>query len=534
MESLIKSGTVFVIGIFILSFLVYSGVGNIGALGQSPSFSALPEILDSGIANHTDGQYNNITLNPGGSIYIYGATDGGGQPFSSPSNYTPIFYASNQHIGTNSVEGYSASNSAVSPYGEPISQKAIGGVSIGYPGAVNTSVGYSTKYFQALGEVENSSVSSMNYEFNVTGSEKLAVLFIEGSNYVNPSVNANFQVDKLNILNGPLLFIYLGYSLLNPGSYKIKVSMAEATDNSLACDSILGIYLFPALTFVQQAKQAGYPVTFNENGLPSGSKWGVMIGSSYYFSTNNSLIVNEPNGSYSYRVIPPSGYSPSPSSGSFVISGSPLGIMISFVKSTKGPYKITFSETGLPAGTEWVVQSPNTFIYNSTNSTIVFYEPNGTYFYQVFTYTDYYANLPQGNFTVQGGPVNISVSFSTSVSGTYNVSFYAMGLPSGNSWSVTFNGITKTSTTDYINFTVPNGVYSWSFTLPPPYHATITPEKIAVNNSGADIIIPVLSKTSVSSSGYSLSKMLPIAIIVIVIAIIVISLILIRRRKPSL
>ncbi len=208
--------------------------------------------------------------------------------------------------------------------------------------------------------------------------------------------------------------------------------------------------------------------------------------------------------------------------------------MISFVKSTKGPYKITFSETGLPAGTEWVVQSPNTFIYNSTNSTIVFYEPNGTYFYQVFKYTDYYANLPQGNFTVQGGPVNISVSFSTSVSGTYNVSFYAMGLPSGNSWSVTFNGITKTSTTDYINFTVPNGVYSWSFTLPPPYHATITPEKIAVNNSGADIIIPVLSKTSVSSSGYSLSKMLPIAIIVIVIAIIVISLILIRRRKPSL
>jgi len=418
---------------------------------------ALPEILDSGIANHTDGQYNNITLNPGGSIYIYGATDGGGQPFSSgynsTSNYTPIFYASNNYIGTNSEEGYSASNGAISPYPSPITQKAIGGISIGYPNAINASVGHSMKYFQAMGDVKNISVTSMNYAFNVTGGEKLVVFFMEGSNYINPIVNTNFPISKLNELNGPLLFIYLAYSFLNPGSYNINLTMTMASNNSFACDSILGVYLFPELTFTPQIKQTSYPVMFNESGLPPGSKWGVIIGSNYY---------------------------------------------------------------------------------NSTNNTIIFYEPNGTYSYHVFTSTNYYANIPQGNFTVQGGPVNISVVFSTTVSQTYTVSFYAKGLPNGVSWSVTFNGQTKSSTNDYINFTVPNGVYSWSYSLPSPYHATIIPEKITVDNQGVDVIIPVLSTTSISPSGSGPSPFLMILIIVIIIIVVIIILfILMKRKRPK-
>ncbi|MGC8497126.1 MAG: hypothetical protein ACP5NL_03905 [Thermoplasmata archaeon] len=41
------------------------------------SFTALPEVLDNSIANHTSDQQNNISLNAGGSTYLYGATDGG-------------------------------------------------------------------------------------------------------------------------------------------------------------------------------------------------------------------------------------------------------------------------------------------------------------------------------------------------------------------------------------------------------------------------------------------------------------------------
>ena len=44
----------------------------------------------------------------------------------------------------------------------------------------------------------------------------------------------------------------------------------------------------------------------------------------------------------------------------------------------------------------------------------------------------------------------------------YNVTFTESGLPSGSSWSVTFNGTTESSTTDTIIFSVPNGSYSYT------------------------------------------------------------------------
>ncbi|MGC8701088.1 MAG: hypothetical protein ACP5F1_05600 [Thermoplasmata archaeon] len=496
------------------------------------SIYALPEVLDYGIANHSSNQFNNISLSAGGSIYLYGATDGGGQPLVG-ENFSTIFFASNDQIGTNSVEGYSSNNGAIVNYPSPISQKAIGGISIGYPNAINSSVGRSTEYFQALGDVQNTSKSSMNFYFNITGGEKLAVFFIEGSNYKNPEINANFQIYKLSELNGPLLFMYLGYSTLYPGFYKINLKLSMAMNNSLACDSILGVYIFPELYFTTQVQQKTYPVTFMESGLPAGTYWGITINGTTFSSSSNTLNFNEPNGSYYYRVIVPSGFTAKPLDGTFTVSGFSVSMAISFSKALKGPYRITFTETGLPAGTEWVVESPSTFMYNSTNNTLIFYEPNGTYFYEVFTYTNYYASIPQGNFTVQGGPVNISVIFSTNISQEYLVSFYAKGLPDGLSWSVTFNNETKTSTNDYINFTAPNGLYSWSYTLPSPYYSTITPEKITVDNQGGDIIIPVLSTKTVTPSAPGNSNLiLIILVVIIIIVIILILLILMRRRRP--
>ena len=45
----------------------------------------------------------------------------------------------------------------------------------------------------------------------------------------------------------------------------------------------------------------------------------------------------------------------------------------------------------------------------------------------------------------------------------YTVDFNESGLPSGTSWSVTFNGQTLTSTTSKITFTnVPSGSYSFT------------------------------------------------------------------------
>jgi uncharacterized repeat protein (TIGR02543 family) len=63
-----------------------------------------------------------------------------------------------------------------------------------------------------------------------------------------------------------------------------------------------------------------------------------------------------------------------------------------------------------------------------------------------------------------GNGLSITASFSAI---SYTVTFTESGLPSGTEWSVTFNSVSKSSTTDTITFTgVSAGSYSWSVSTP--------------------------------------------------------------------
>jgi YVTN family beta-propeller protein len=62
------------------------------------------------------------------------------------------------------------------------------------------------------------------------------------------------------------------------------------------------------------------------------------------------------------------------------------------------------------------------------------------------------------------GTVSI-ISTSAQATETYTVTFTESGLPAGTQWSVTFNGLTKSSTSSSITFTgVPAGNYTWNAT----------------------------------------------------------------------
>lgn len=65
---------------------------------------------------------------------------------------------------------------------------------------------------------------------------------------------------------------------------------------------------------------------------------------------------------------------------------------------------------------------------------------------------------------------------------TYKVSFIASGLPQGTSWTVTFNGQTKNSTSDNIVFNMPNGVY-FSVTSSPDCTAYPLSGTVTVNST---------------------------------------------------
>jgi len=113
--------------------------------------------------------------------------------------------------------------------------------------------------------------------------------------------------------------------------------------------------------------------------------------------------------------------------------------------SNPGPnYTVTFTETGLPAGTNWTV---GVFItpwffedfgaqFNTSNtSTLTFSLPNGTYHFHVFRANGNGSFPHRGMFTVNGtSPPPISVHFGPPK--LYTVTLTEVGLPAGTLWAV--------------------------------------------------------------------------------------------------
>ncbi|MEM0135362.1 MAG: hypothetical protein QXU18_09095, partial [Thermoplasmatales archaeon] len=73
-----------------------------------------------------------------------------------------------------------------------------------------------------------------------------------------------------------------------------------------------------------------YPITISERGIPNGTSWTVTLSGTAFngkqinttlSSTTNSITFNEPNGTYSFTVHLPSGYTSSGAKGSITVSG---------------------------------------------------------------------------------------------------------------------------------------------------------------------------------------------------------------------
>jgi hypothetical protein len=221
-------------------------------------------------------------------------------------------------------------------------------------------------------------------------------------------------------------------------------------------------------------------VTFTESGLPSGTTWYVNLSNGQSFSsTTNTITFNEPNGTYSYTIATVNkSYAPSPSSGTFNVKGANVNVAMKFNLVT---YTVTFTESGLPSGTTWYVNLSNGQSFSSTTNTITFNEPNGTYSYTIATVNKNYApSQSSGTFKVSGANVNVAITFTLI---TYKITFTENGLPSGTSWSVTLNNITKTSTNGTIIFNEPNGTYSYIISGISGYRANNYSGTINVNGN---------------------------------------------------
>jgi hypothetical protein len=71
---------------------------------------------------------------------------------------------------------------------------------------------------------------------------------------------------------------------------------------------------------------------------------------------------------------------------------------------------VTFTESGLPSGTDWTVTLGSTTV-SSTTSTLSFSRANGTYPFSVGPVEGYSAAPGAGSISVQGQPVSQSIAF---------------------------------------------------------------------------------------------------------------------------
>lgn len=71
-----------------------------------------------------------------------------------------------------------------------------------------------------------------------------------------------------------------------------------------------------------------YTVSFSQTGLPSGATWTVWVGNVETNGTGATINVPLINGTWTYGVTVPSGYTVSPSGGSFVVNGAPYSVAV--------------------------------------------------------------------------------------------------------------------------------------------------------------------------------------------------------------
>ncbi|MEM0157605.1 MAG: hypothetical protein QXN26_06040 [Thermoplasmataceae archaeon] len=186
--------------------------------------------------------------------------------------------------------------------------------------------------------------------------------------------------------------------------------------------------------------------------LSNGFKSGPINGNYYTF--------NLMNGTYSYDVASSDRiFKPSPSSGTFSVSGATVSVNISFVELK---YTVTVKQSGLPQGTEWYLNLSNGDKFSTISDAITFSEPNGTYFYNVATSNRIYEpSVHSGYISVNGRSVTVSVLFQKV---TYTVDFLEKSLPDGINWYVNISGLPSSGkiVSGSYQVNLSNGTYSYT------------------------------------------------------------------------
>ncbi len=201
--------------------------------------------------------------------------------------------------------------------------------------------------------------------------------------------------------------------------------------------------------------------------------------------SNGSIAFAVHDGTFAYRLNTVASYAALSSNGSVVVAGANRSIAAVFTLDTV-LYAVTFTETGLQAGTSWSVTLGAT-TQSSTTTSLTFLVSNGTYRYTIPDTVGFFATPGQGMVNVVGGPASPDVSFAATQSQTYPVTITETGLPSGTTWAVTVGGTTGQSTSGAIEFNETNGTYAYGVGNLTGYVATPLSGTLVVAGATVDV-----------------------------------------------
>ena len=192
---------------------------------------------------------------------------------------------------------------------------------------------------------------------------------------------------------------------LVPGTYSFSAASTDAHYGPAYAPSFIvnDTPLAVAVVFTLDT----YSVSFVASGLANGTNWSVAAAGTRISSTGASIIFQEPNGNYSYRVTSADPrYAPSyvPT---FDVDGAPTSVNVTFMLLL---YAVTLQESGLPADTDWSVELANSS-HSSTNTTIIVPEANGSFSLAIGAVPGYHVPSPPASLAVNGTPVFRSIAY---------------------------------------------------------------------------------------------------------------------------
>jgi hypothetical protein len=211
---------------------------------------------------------------------------------------------------------------------------------------------------------------------------------------------SNTTYNEIQVYYGAVAYENYSYSIYSPAGWVASpASGVVKTNGSLQSVTIT----FTPVT---------YSTTFQESGLPAGSKWTVTVDGTNYSGTTSSIVVPLGNGTHDYTVPAIPGYLVAPTHGNVTVNATKPTVTIAF---TAVLYAVTFTESGLPSGTTWNVSFAGTS-QTSTGATITFHVSNGSYTYKVVNVSGYTLVPFSGTQLVSGPGASITVVFTANSS----------------------------------------------------------------------------------------------------------------------